>query len=90
MRAGMRYFRKIEVRHFRRVRQLPDCMHQALTDDLRRHGQPVRRLGAAESRSIESINRTGRIRTCNQGIMPTTSVFTAPFGFVVWTIPSSQ
>src|SRR5215211_36234 len=33
-------------------------------------------------------SRTGRTRTCNQGIMHTTSTFAAPFEFVVWTIPS--
>lgn len=31
---------------------------------------------------------TARTRTENQGIMLTTSTFAAPFGFVVWTIPS--
>ena len=37
--------------------------------------------------SIDS-DRTGGIRTHNQGIMRTTSAFAAPFGLVVWTIPS--
>jgi hypothetical protein len=31
----------------------------------------------------------GGIRTPNLSIMLTTSVFTAPLGFVVWTLPSS-
>ena len=33
---------------------------------------------------------TGRIRTCNQGIMLPTSAFAALFRFVVWTIPSRK
>ncbi len=33
-------------------------------------------------------NRTGRIRTCNQGIMRTATASAASFEFVVWTIPS--
>ena len=33
---------------------------------------------------------TGRIRTCNQGIMLPTSAFAALFRFVVWTIPSRR
>ena len=36
-----------------------------------------------------NICGAGGIRTPNQSIMLTTSVFTAPFGFVVWTLPSS-
>jgi hypothetical protein len=33
-------------------------------------------------------NRTGRIRTCNQGIMRTATACAASFEFGVWTIPS--
>ena len=32
----------------------------------------------------------GRIRTCDQAVMPPTSAFAAPFGFVGWTVPSPQ
>ena len=37
-----------------------------------------------------NVTGTGRIRTCNQGIMLPTSAFAALFRFVVWTIPSRQ
>jgi hypothetical protein len=32
----------------------------------------------------------GRIRTCDQAVMPPTTAFAAPFGFVGWTVPSPQ
>lgn len=40
------------------------------------------------SAALSTRYGTGRIRTCNQGIMHPTSAFAAPFGFVVRTIPS--
>src|SRR5437016_3412855 len=45
------------------------------------------RLSEESGRTWE-LSGTARIRTENQGIMLTTSTFAAPFGFVVWTIPS--
>jgi hypothetical protein len=35
-----------------------------------------------------SYSGPGRIRTCDQTVMHPTTAFAAPFGFVVWTIPS--
>lgn len=47
-----------------------------------------KRMSAQQTHTEKRKNGTGRIRTCNQGIMRSTSTFAASFEFVGWTIPS--
>jgi len=37
-----------------------------------------------------NLHGPGWIRTSDLSVMPPTSAFAAPFGFVVWTIPSPK